>query len=72
MHPSRLHAVQSQMKLKVGRQLVELEQMIAFEMKGDGALQKIRLDRDDLRIVKSGPQGNLFDAVGQIHPIADY
>ena len=50
---------------------MEFEQVIAFEVEGNSALQQVGLDGYDLRIVETGPQGN-FDRSGrEIRPIDD-
>ncbi len=50
---------------------MEFEQVIAFEVEGNGALQEIGLDGHNLRVVEARPQGDLGCGGRQTHPIDD-
>jgi hypothetical protein len=64
-----LHALEAQEELHVEREIVEFEEMIAFEMESDGAVEEVGLDGDDLRVVEAGPPRGFLGASGQVHPI---
>ena len=70
-HAGGLNAIVTQRELHVQRELMEFEQMIAFEMESDGALEKVGGDGNDLRVVESGPERHFLCAGREIHPIID-
>jgi hypothetical protein len=70
-HARGLHTIEAQKKLHIEREIMEFEQVIDFEVEGNGALQEIGLDGHNLGIVEASPQGDLGCGGRQIRPIED-
>jgi hypothetical protein len=64
-----LDSVEAKKELHVEREIVEFEEMIAFEMKSDGAVEQVGLDGDDLGVVEAGPERDFLRAGRQVHPV---
>jgi hypothetical protein len=66
-----LDAIEAQEELHVEREIVKFEEVIAFKMESDGAVEEVGLDGDDLRVVETGPQRSFLSAGREIRPIGE-